>query len=94
VYKDAGRKLRAMADEKELPMRQAITLMFLFCAGAISGCATETGTQPQEAREAPAYRTGSIIPRNRDPSDVQVVDPQAVKDAMGGKPPGQPSARP
>lgn len=75
-------------------MRPLTTLMMMVGVGLASGCATDEGPQPKEAREAPAYTTGSIIPRNRESSDVQVVDPQAIKDALGGRPPGQPSTRP
>jgi|GEM_PF-2116704 len=67
-------------------MRQLAAWIMLAGMGLASGCATDTGSQPNEARNAPAYRTGSIIPRNRDSSDVQVVDPQAIRDSMGGKP--------
>jgi outer membrane lipoprotein SlyB len=69
-------------------MRQWLTVLMVVAGTGLAGCATNAGTQSQEAREAPVYRTGSIIPkRERDASDVQTVDPQAVRDALGGKPP-------
>lgn len=56
-----------------------------------TGCASDPGTKTEAAREAPVYRTGSIIPkRDRDPADTQVLDPQAVRDGQIGKSSTQP----
>lgn len=75
-------------------MHSRIALALLIGSVLAVGCATEAGTHAEEPRDAPAYRTGSMLPKkDRSASDVKTVDPEAVRDALGGKPPGQSSGR-
>jgi hypothetical protein len=71
-------------------MRTAAGLIFSVTLVGLAGCATDSSTASQEARSTPSYRTGSMLPKKDGSSaDVQTVDPQAVRDALGGKPTGQ-----
>ncbi len=75
-------------------MKSMLGLAIAIVVATASGCASDPVATSQEPRSAPAYRTGSMVPKkDRDTSDAVTVDPQAVRDALGGKPPGQPSTR-